>query len=101
MGAVGVSQCRELLERRLEATDSDRDQLFDATQNARLVASAERYYRTMYYAGADSWNLRDGHMFETLERLLESRGPGSKAVVWAHNSHIGDARHTEMGAARD
>ncbi|WEX90786.1 protein-L-isoaspartate(D-aspartate) O-methyltransferase [Sinorhizobium garamanticum] len=96
-----VRQCRELLERRLEATDSDGDQLFDAAQNARLIASAERYYRTMYYAGADSWNLRDRHMFETLEHLLESRGPGSKAVVWAHNSHIGDARHTEMGAARD
>ncbi|MBP1884542.1 protein-L-isoaspartate(D-aspartate) O-methyltransferase [Sinorhizobium mexicanum] len=96
-----VRQCRELLERRLQATDSDGEQLFDAAQNARLIASAERYYRTMYYAGAESWNLRDKHMFETLEHLLESRGSGSKAVVWAHNSHIGDARHTEMGAARE
>src|SRR5690606_32256587 len=46
-------------------------------------------------------NLRDSHMFETLERLLEARGPQSRAVVWAHNSHIGDARYTEMGRSRD
>ena len=55
----------------------------------------------MYYGGAESWNLRDTHMFETLEHLLKARGSNSKAVVWAHNSHIGDARHTEMGAVRD
>src|SRR2546423_13174225 len=54
----------------------------------------------MYYGGAESWNLRDTHMFETLEHL-KARGSNSKAVVWAHNSHIGDARHTEMGAVRD
>jgi erythromycin esterase-like protein len=54
----------------------------------------------MYYGGAESWNLRDTHMFETLEQLLRFKGPDAKAVVWAHNSHIGDARHTEMGSAR-
>jgi erythromycin esterase-like protein len=54
----------------------------------------------MYYGGAESWNLRDRHMFETLEHLMDARGPGAKAVVWAHNSHIGDARYTEMGVAR-
>src|SRR5918997_1366873 len=53
------------------------------------------------YGRAESWNLRDTHMFETLEHLLEARGPRSKAVVWAHNSHIGDARYTEMGVVRD
>ena len=68
--------------------------------NARLVTSAERYYRIMYYGGAESWNLRDSHMAETLEYLLEQRGPDAKALVWAHNSHIGDARATEMGQAR-
>jgi erythromycin esterase-like protein len=73
----------------------------DAAQNARLVTAAERYYRIMYYGGAESWNLRDTHMFETLEHLLDSRGPHSKAVVWAHNSHIGDARYTEMGTLRE
>jgi erythromycin esterase-like protein len=96
-----VEQCRELLRRRLEFEGEDGESFLDAAQNARLVASAERYYRIMYYGGAESWNLRDTHMFETLEHLLEARGPDSKAVVWAHNSHIGDARHTDMGAVRD
>jgi len=55
----------------------------------------------MYYGGAESWNLRDTHMFETLGHLLDHRGPKSKAIVWAHNSHIGDARYTEMGIVRE
>ncbi len=55
------------------------------------AAAAERYYRAMYYGGAESWNLRDRHMFDTLQHLLAHRGEGAKAVVWAHNSHIGDA----------
>lgn len=96
-----AKQCRELLERQLEAGRDSGDELLDAVQNARLVASAERYYRVMYYAGADSWNMRDTHMFETLEHLLNARGARSKAAVWAHNSHIGDARHTDMGTARE
>jgi erythromycin esterase-like protein len=54
----------------------------------------------MYYGDAVSWNLRDQHMSDTLERLLQHRGPASKAVVWAHNSHIGDAEFTEMGQVR-
>lgn len=96
-----VAQCRDLLAQRLDYAAQDGERFLDASQNARLVASAERYYRIMYYGGPESWNLRDTHMFETLEALLETRGPASKAVVWAHNSHIGDARQTEMGAARD
>ena len=54
----------------------------------------------MYRGAAESWNLRDRHMFGTLEHVLEARGPGSKAVVWAHNAHVGDARHTDMGIVR-
>lgn len=73
---------------------------FDAEQNARVIARAEAYYRTLYRGSAESWNLRDQHMFETLERLMDFHGPGSKAVVWAHNSHVGDARATEMGQIR-
>jgi len=96
-----IEQLRELLRRRLGYAGADGDSFLDAAQNARLIASAERYYRIMYYGGAESWNLCDTHMFETLEHLLEARGSGSKAVVWAHNSHIGDARHTDMGAVRD
>jgi protein-L-isoaspartate(D-aspartate) O-methyltransferase len=96
-----VEQCQDLLRRRLEYAAHDGEGFLDAAQNARLIASAERYYRIMYYGGAESWNLRDTHMFETLEHLLEAKGPQSKAIVWAHNSHIGDARHTEMGSVRD
>src|SRR5690606_23913097 len=94
-------QMHELLQRRTEDAARDGDEFLDAAQNARLVAAAERDYRVMYYGGAQSWNLRDTHMFETLQHLLDARGPEAKAVVWAHNSHIGDARHTEMGRARD
>ncbi len=91
-----IAECRDLLERAL----SEDGEMFGAAMNARLVASAERYYRIMYYGGAESWNLRDSHMAETLEHLLDHRGPDAKAVVWAHNSHIGDARATEMGSVR-
>ena len=96
-----IDQCRELLQSRLEYVAQDGESFLDAAQNARLITSAERYYRIMYYGGAESWNLRDTHMFETLAHLLEARGPQSKAVVWAHNSHVGDARYTEMGAVRE
>ena len=96
-----TDQLRELLRRRLDYVARDHEGFLDAAQNARLVASAERYYRIMYYGGAESWNLRDTHMFETLCHLLEAHGADAKAVVWAHNSHIGDARHTEMGIVRE
>jgi protein-L-isoaspartate(D-aspartate) O-methyltransferase len=96
-----LEQCRALLAKQLDYASQDAESFLDAAQNARLIASAERYYRIMYYGGAESWNLRDTHMFETLLRLLEAHGATSKAVVWAHNSHIGDARHTEMGALRE
>ncbi len=91
---------RELLDRRMEYAAHDGREWFDAAQNARLVRNAEAYYRAMYYGSAESWNLRDSHMFETLRHLLETAGPDARAVVWAHNSHIGDARETEMGEVR-
>lgn len=91
-----VEVLRELFVRRLEASSSRKERIFDSEQNARVVANAEQYYRTMYYGGARSWNLRDSHMFETLSELMEVRGPNAKAVVWAHNSHVGDAGATEM-----
>ncbi|MFS8084662.1 MAG: erythromycin esterase family protein, partial [Acidobacteriota bacterium] len=76
--------------------EHDGERFLDAVQNARLVANAERYYRTMYYGSRSSWNLRDSHMFETLQTLLAFHGPKSRAIVWAHNSHVGDAKATEM-----
>lgn len=74
-----------------------RDAFFFAQQNARLVKNAEGYYRAIFQERASSWNLRDRHMGETLDALAHHLGPKSKIVVWAHNSHLGDARATEMG----
>jgi len=93
-----VAVLRDLLARRLEYSLRDGERFFDAAQNARLVADAERYYRTLYYGAAASWNLRDQHMFDTLEALLAFHGPESRIVVWEHNSHVGDAAATEMAA---
>ena len=90
----------DLLEKELGYSQQDRAQFFDAAQNARLVADAERYYRAMYLGAEESWNQRDQHMFNTLQNILDEPGPQRKAVVWAHNSHIGDARFTDMGQAR-
>jgi erythromycin esterase-like protein len=77
------------------------DDFFDAEQNARLVKNAEEYYRSMFRGRQSSWNLRDTHMVETIDALvsyLRRKGRQPKVVVWAHNSHLGDARATEMGA---
>lgn len=88
----------DLLRKRSEYVSYDGERYDNAMQNARLVANAERYYRIMYYGSRASWNLRDQHMFDTLESLLARYGPDSKAIVWAHNSHIGNATATEMSA---
>jgi protein-L-isoaspartate(D-aspartate) O-methyltransferase len=93
-----VRMLQDLLRKRSTYAPKDAEQFMDAVQNARLVADAERYYRIMYYGSNESWNLRDTHMFETLQALLGFHGPESKAIVWAHNSHVGDASATEMAA---
>lgn len=86
----------DMLRKQQDYVIQDGERYFDAAQNARLIANAERYYRTMYYGSRASWNLRDSHMFETLNQLLSHHGASSKAIIWAHNSHIGDASATEM-----
>ena len=91
----------ELRTREMAYTPRDGERYFDAMQNARLVVNAEEYYRIMYYGSRASWNLRDGHMFATLESLLEYHGNHSKAIVWAHNSHVGNAGATEMAYRRE
>jgi protein-L-isoaspartate(D-aspartate) O-methyltransferase len=91
-----VAMLRELLAKRLEYEAHDGHEFFDAAQNARVVAGAERYYRAMYYGAAESWNLRDQHMFDTLQHIRAHRGPDTKLVVWEHNSHVGNAAATEM-----
>jgi len=99
-----VQQLLDLRARRQQLLAQDgwvaQDDYFFAEQNARLVLNAEHYYRQMYRANVSSWNLRDSHMGQTLHELvrhLESRRSPAKIVVWAHNSHVGDARHTQMG----
>ncbi len=99
-----VRQLDDLRNRAVEYAKRDgkvaEDEYFFAEQNARLALNAERYYRTMFSGRVSSWNLRDTHMAETLEDLvahLGRHGEEPRAVVWAHNSHLGDARATEMG----
>jgi protein-L-isoaspartate(D-aspartate) O-methyltransferase len=93
-----VAALVELLNRRIEfAVTEDGEEFFNAERNATVIRDAELYYRTMYYGSRESWNLRDKHMFETLQAVLDHRGEDAKAVVWAHNSHVGNAAATEMG----
>lgn len=101
-----VTQLLELQQQRLDAVSRDgrvaEDEHFFAEQNARLVVNAEEYYRTMFYGRSSSWNLRDRHMSDTLEALtthLGRHGAEPRIVLWAHNSHLGDARATEMGTS--
>jgi erythromycin esterase-like protein len=96
-----VDQLRELRDRAADLAARDgrlpRDAHFVAEQNARLAAAAERYYRSMYRGRGSSWNLRDTHMADTLDALRDHLD-GARIVVWAHNSHLGDARATSMSA---
>ena len=96
-----VDQLMELRRRSTELisphAEHSETELFYAEQNARLVANAERYYRSMFGGRTSSWNLRDEHMAGTIQSLMAHLdGPAAKLVVWAHNSHLGDARATEM-----
>ena len=99
-----LTQLQELQQRAFDYMQADgasaEDAFFYAQQNARLVKNAEEYYRTMFRGRISSWNLRDSHMAETLDALarhLSRDGEPAKVVVWEHNSHIGDARATEVG----
>ncbi len=93
-----VRMLTELSAKHREYAEHDGERFLDAVQNARLVANAERYYRVMYYGSRESWNLRDGYMFETLKILRDFHAPDNKSIVWAHNSHVGDAAATEMSS---
>jgi erythromycin esterase-like protein len=76
--------------------DGDPEAGFNTEQNALIAVNAEKYYRSMMSFGNESWNVRDGHMMETLQRLMQFHGAGAKGIVWEHNTHIGDARATDM-----
>lgn len=77
----------------------DREAAFSVEQNALVAVDAERYYRTMVRADANSWNIRDCHMADTLDRLMRFHGEDAKCIVWEHNTHVGDARETDMALA--
>lgn len=91
-----LRQLNELLQKRMELMPDNAESYFDAEQNARIVRAAEHYYRAMYLGAAESWNLRDRHMFDTLQSLM-AHHKDARAVVWAHNSHVGNAAATAMG----
>lgn len=84
------------IQKKLPTYNSDYENVFSAEQNALVTVNAEKYYRAMIHGGPHSWNIRDKHMADTLERLLAFHGENSKVIVWAHNTHIGDARATDM-----
>jgi erythromycin esterase-like protein len=99
---VGVLQMlRDLLQKQVDCFGPECEEWLDAAANARLIKDAEAYYRVMYQGSAESWNLRDRHMFDTLTMILDAKGPNSKAIVWAHNSHVGNAAFTDMGMHRE
>ena len=93
-----ASVLQDLRTRQRAYAEHDGERFLDALQNAQLISNAERYYRIMYYGSRASWNLRDQHMFDTLQALLAFHGPQSRGIVWAHNSHVGDSEATEMAA---
>ncbi|MFC5269633.1 erythromycin esterase family protein [Adhaeribacter terreus] len=82
------------------AFEQDAEAHFNTEQNALVTVNAEKYYRAMVRGGSSSWNVRDEHMMETLNRLMDFHGPESKAIIWEHNTHIGDARYTDMARSR-
>lgn len=84
---------------KLAAEAPQHEAAFNALQNALVAVNAERYYRTAAVSNAESWNIRDEHMTGTIERLLQQHGPDAKIIVWEHNTHIGDARATDMANA--
>jgi erythromycin esterase-like protein len=94
-----VSVLRRLRERAPEFAGDGPESYFNAEQNALVARHAEVYYRTMVRGGPGSWNVRDLHMTETLDRLVAHHGPRAKAIVWEHNTHVGDARFTDMARA--
>ncbi len=87
---------KSTIEEKLKMGDKEKDLWLDVEQNARIVKNAENYYRAMVFGHEDSWNIRDQHMMETLNVLLRKYGRNAKAIIWEHNTHIGDYRATDM-----
>jgi erythromycin esterase-like protein len=81
---------------RMRSLPANHEAAFNAEQNALVAVNAERYYRTAVRSNEESWNIRDRHMMETINRLMRFRGAGARIIVWEHNTHVGDARYTDM-----
>lgn len=93
-----IDLLRTVRARTEQTPPNDGEAAFNARQNAEVTVGAERYYRKMVMGGPDSWNVRDHHMIDTLDRLPKHHGPNTKAIIWEHNTHIGDARATPMAS---
>ncbi|MFN6944318.1 MAG: erythromycin esterase family protein [Cytophagaceae bacterium] len=94
--ANSVIKILQQIKRNAPSYNHDPEAPLNTSQNALVTVNAERYYRSMVSWGPESWNLRDTHMVETLDNLMKHHGPAAKAIVWEHNTHIGDARATNM-----
>lgn len=91
-----TSRLWKSMQKSLESKAGKKEADFVAEQNALVALNGERYYRAMVSSNEESWNIRDRHMAQTLKRLLDLHGPASKAIIWEHNTHVGDARYTDM-----
>lgn len=91
-----VVELLETIRQKQDEYEGSQEDVFNAEQNALVALHAEQYYRTMILGGSSSWNLRDNHMVETLNRLMKFYGKNAKSITWAHNTHVGDARYTDM-----
>lgn len=91
-----INLLNQLCGAKLSHPNKEQEEYFTAEQNALVVKNAEAYYRAMVRGGPSSWNIRDRHMTETLERLVQHHGKDARAIIWEHNTHIGDARATDM-----
>ncbi|OON67501.1 protein-L-isoaspartate O-methyltransferase [Hymenobacter sp. CRA2] len=93
---AAVADVLTAVQAQVNAMPAGNEQALNALQNAQTAVDAERYYRSAARNGTESWNLRDQHMMATIDRLASFHGPASKIIVWAHNTHVGDARYTTM-----
>src|SRR5690606_25865687 len=84
------------IKQRMQFFNTDIEASLNMEQNAHIAKNAEKYYRSMIGADQSSWNIREHHMMDTLKRQLDIHGPESKVIVWEHNTHVGDARATDM-----
>ena len=97
--APAITQVLQAVRNRKNQLPTGNEEAFNAEQNALVAVHAEQYYQAMMTGGSSSWNIRDRHMMETINRLVAQHGDNAKIIVWAHNTHVGDARYTDMAAA--